>query len=1025
VADDRVQLTAQVEIVVTQETGWVHVPISMAEATLRDAPNYAGPGRAVPGAFRTDPGHADTGYNWWITGKGTHVITLPLSIPILKLATQNRVQASLPATAARSKLTLRIDAPRVLVKVPESATAKTKTLQQSTEIEVIGLGNRLDLGWQVLPDAQPETALDVTTSVVATLVDGEAATLEATQRIQSLGQQGTFDELRISLPIGCDLLRLEGREHRDHRVDAANPHQVVVQLKRATSGPIDLKWTVRSKLPTVGETFALQGFEVEKARLQTGHLAIVVVGDFRVVPEEDKFLQRIDPSDLPAAMRQVPARVSYRFLNRLLLRLKLQRIEPHVTVDPSILLHFSSDSAEIEGVFRLQVLRGSIGSFRLRWPAWKEQGWTITDAELPGHVELRPSEEAGNPGTVRLDFLEPARGPVDIRIHARRNVTSAAESVLLTLPTPESPHPFSTRLAVISADNVDIELQPAAGTLLHALSETSARIQVPREWQSLRRADYRIESAKTELAVALSVHSRKILGASEIETTIRSGAVTVRQKFLFDVAYERIAQLRFVAPEGVAPEQLKFFAGGDRKLPTLVFPGHDRAPAEMRVTLDSPLIGSFEVEARYALPGLPPTAGTHVAKALIPFVESLDARISETRLVCRDAAAREAEVDDPGWQRRLTPDGTPMWTIAAGPRAVQLSVARASGALNRVQATKVFIRSVVTAGGIIENRAQYRLSEGISELSVAWPRNLDATDVEFWWNRGELAVGPAISATDGTLFYEIIIPDRTGTADRLLTINFRSRVTTPSRVGVSYSLPAPRFSDELRIGQVYWQVELPYKEHLFTEPAGFAPEYRWEFGRSLWTREPDMSDLELQQWIGTAAGPAPLTVRPGENRYLFGTSGDVPQLAFHTMGIGSLWLSGAGLALGIGWALIRWPVIRHPGTLLAAVFAVALAGVWSSGPVLVLMQPALMGVVLAVLAAGITSYQQRRKRPLMLSLGAASGFSVSALSQPRSSAVGVGSNDHTSLRPLDDLASVPEHGSSQVGGRLSETGSRL
>ena len=456
--------------------------------------------------------------------------------------------------------------------------------------------------------AASETALEVTTSVVATLVDGESVTLEATQRIQSLGQQGTFDELRVALPAGYELLRLDGPEHRD-TTDPANPHQVVIQLKKETAGPIDLKWTVRSRLPAIGESFALEGFEVDRARLQTGYLAVVVVGDFRIVPQEDKFLQRVDLNDLPGALRQTPASAAYRFLNRLLLRVKLQRVEPYVTVDPTLLLHFSSDSAdrgaaELEAVFRLQVLRGSIGFFRVRWPRWKQQGWTIGEAELPGHIELRTIEEASDPDLVRFDFADPAKGTIDLRFRARCTLDNIGERFPLTLPFVESYHRFPTLLAVLSADNVEADLRPGESTLLRPVNQPGTRISAPNEWRALRRADYRMGSTQSELEVALSVHPRKIQGTARIDASIRSSAVTVRQSIVYDVAYERISQLRFAIPEGLTPGQLRFFAQNGDELAALSVPASGTAPAEIRVTLESPAIGRFEVEVRYALPGL-------------------------------------------------------------------------------------------------------------------------------------------------------------------------------------------------------------------------------------------------------------------------------------------------------------------------------------------------------------------------------------------------------------------------------------
>jgi hypothetical protein len=104
------------------------------------------------------------------------------------------------------------------------------------------------------------------------------------------------------------------------------------------------------------------------------------------------------------------------------------------------------------------------------------------------------------------------------------------------------------------------------------MNQTSSRIPVPSEWQKLRRADYRIELTQSELEVALSVHPRKIQGSTRIDVAIRSSALTVRQSIVYDVAYERIAQLRFAIPEGLPPDQLRFFAQNGDELPALSVP---------------------------------------------------------------------------------------------------------------------------------------------------------------------------------------------------------------------------------------------------------------------------------------------------------------------------------------------------------------------------------------------------------------------------------------------------------------------
>jgi hypothetical protein len=1025
-SDERVLLTARVEIEVSADEPWVRVPLLMSEASLRSPASYVGSGRAVPAPY-----HPEEGYSWWIEGRGTHRLVLPFSIPLRK---QNRIQLTLPPTAV-SKLTLQIAAPRVSAKAPERSTITIKPASPATgnpaasgpatQIEVIGLGNRLDLAWQPLPDSGgAETALEVTTSVVATLVDGESATLEATQRIQSLEKQGTFDEVRVALPAGYELLRLDGPEHRE-RIDPANPNQIVVQLKKPTSG-IDLKWTVRSKLPSVGESFALEGFEVDRARLQTGYLAVVVVGDFRVLPQEDKFLQRIDLADLPGALlRQTPASAAYRYLNRLLLRMKLQRIEPYFTVDPTLLLHFSSDSpdsgsAELEGVFRLQVLRGSIGSFRLRWPNWKQQGWAVGEAELPGHVELRTTEEADDPDIVKFDFAEPAKGTIDLRFRARCPLTNVNQRISMTLPFVDSSHRFPTLLALISADNVEADLRPAESTLLRPMNALNTRLAVPNDWRSLRRADYRIESTSSELEVAISVHPRKIQATIHVDASISSSAVTVRQSIVYDVAYERISQLRFAIPEGMPSEQLRFFAPSGDELPVLSVPASGKAPAEMRVTLESPVIGRFEVEVHFALPGMPQLFEGRETSLSIPVIHSNDVVLSEVRLTCRDAAGRDILVEGDRWQRRLSPEGLPVWVAPQVPSAVALKMTHAVGAPNGTQISTTLIRTIVRADGTIISRAQYALAEGVSELSIAFPRGVDP--MAFWWNRRKLRAVPAAVSSDGMTRYELVVADRATNGDRLLTIDFRTKNQDGGRFAAVYTLEPPQLPDDLRAAQVYWQVELPYHEHLFTEPAGFAPEYRWKAGRFFfWSRESSMSIPQLEQWIGSLAGPDPLPDLAGENRYLFGTFGNPPKLTFRSMRQWSITLIGAGTALLWGLALLWRPALRHAVTFLGIVFLVALIGIWYPAPVQVLLQPALLGVVLALIAAAIEGYLKRNSRGVTVTLASSSGFMTPASSHSRSPVALVGSNDFTSLRPAADTPQSPP----QSVGQLTESGTRL
>jgi hypothetical protein len=306
------------------------------------------------------------------------------------------------------------------------------------------------------------------------------------------------------------------------------------------------------------------------------------------------------------------------------------------------------------------------------------------------------------------------------------------------------------------------------------------------------------------------------------------------------------------------------------------------------------------------------------------------------------------------------------------------------------------------------------VAEGISELSVTFPPALDA--VAFWWNGEEKRVEPAGSSADGTTWYDIRVPDRAVGAERLLTIEFLAKSASPGRLGAGFALEAPWLSDDQSPAQVRWQVDLPHQQHLFTEPAGFSAEYRWRSGRLFFSRECEWSAAALEDWIGAGAGPAISAGAADGNRYVFATFGAPPPLTFRAMSQSGIVLIGAGTALFLGLVLVKWPATRHVLTLLAAAFVVALLGVWFAAPVQVLLQPAALGVLLAVVAAAIDGFVKRRSRPVTVTLTSSSGFMAPASSHPRSPAAGVGSNEFTSVRPPAPPA--------RPAGQLSESGNR-
>ncbi len=75
----------------------------------------------------------------------------------------------------------------------------------------------------------------------------------------------------------------------------------------------------------------------------------------------------------------------------------------------------------------------------------------------------------------------------------------------------------------------------------------------------------------------------------------------------------------------------------------------------------------------------------------------------------------------------------------------------------------------------------------------------------------------------------------------------------------------------------------------------------------------------------------------------------------------------------MGLALLWRPALRHAVTFFGVAFLVALAGIWYPAPVQLLLQPAILGGVLALVAAAIEGFLKRNSRGVTVTLTSPSG----------------------------------------------------
>ena len=101
---------------------------------------------------------------------------------------------------------------------------------------------------------------------------------------------------------------------------------------------------------------------------------------------------------------------------------------------------------------------------------------------------------------------------------------------------------------------------------------------------------------------------------------------------------------------------------------------------------------------------------------------------------------------------------------------------------------------------------------------------------------------------------------------------------------------------------------------------------------------------------------------------LFSAFGRPTRIEFQTMSQPGIVLTGAGLALAFGFILLKIPGTRHVLTFLLLSVAMALVGIWHFEPVQLLLQPAVIGVLLAFIAAVVETRIKHRQRIAFITL---------------------------------------------------------
>ena len=1013
--DDSVTLNATLVISVNRDDEDVLVPLRLNEATMLKKPDHSGLNEAEFGSF-----DRDEGYRCWLRGKGQHELKMSLAVPVRRQSAARRLTLRLPETP-KSSIKLSVPLTKVSAKGLDRGFVRTKLLDNGrTEIEAFGPpGSLLDLSWQSVSDmseAKPE--LQVRSLITAELRP-DSLVLEATQTVGVL--QGTFDKFMVRLPAEFELLEVSGPEVKESAKVAGSPARVAVTLTAPTSTPVVLKWILSAKVAADAVRLpAIEGFEVEDARQQKGHVVVVAWEgvNLRKRDGEDRFVDK----DTPTALRDVPGfhmptngggnTTVYRFLKQpFRMVFDVQKIEPYFSAEQNHLVRLANSHADLETTLSVRVFRGSLLELLLPWPGYKTDGWSVVSNDTPELVEQIAVEETPSGPQLRVRLIDrKARGDreFEVRLTARRAIPTDGSAFHVSLPFVDASGQKASKVVVAPSSNLEVGWTPKDEMISVPTTPEKKVLDVLESTRNV--TAWRCEKGSPEFSATAKVHQQSIAIESLSDLTFDTRSVTVKQHLGYEVSFEPLSQVRLMVPRAIVDRvrfQIRDSAGQLKPLPPPVYTGLEIDQArQCRLSLDPPQVGKFDVIAEFDVDRTADISSDEPSQVSLPVLQSSDAEFAATRVKWDTDKKLVASLDEPGWKPELGTDKTSRWKANASKLAILVKIAPAAdSALQDFTVHRALLRTVISEGRR-HTQALYEVDRDVREITLTLPPAISPEKMMAWWNHTAVTVEPIAgksSAGEVTVrlrrpskSLQILSPaespDAGIKAKGMLWLDFYSEVSTHFAWNNHHQLVAPQFANTVWVAQTIWQVVLPPDQHLLTAPRDYAAQFSWQRSMLLWSRQSSFGYDRIARVLSDAA-PNKQELAAWESAVTSGSSesnvypvscfGPPLPLSFWSMSRSAVVGCGAGLALLLGFVLIRIPATRHVLTFLVVGFAMALTALWYAEPVKVLLQPAILGAAMAVIAAMIDRVGRRPAQSPLVTLSSPSDFYASSESGVR------------------------------------------
>lgn len=972
---DRVNVDVVVEVVINQGEGWHRIPLRLGQGHVWKR-TYTGPGEEVPD---TNSRTTDEGISWLIRGVGKHQLRLSMWVPLRRTALGTQFQLSLPPLPPQfeSQLKLRIPDASAVLRASKNLTLLgdiTRTETQ-TVVQASVSGRMLDVTWHT-PVVTGDVASHVN-SLIQLKPGVEHLSLIATQSID-LQQAGT-QSINVRLPSDFPQYQISGPQYLGHEPIPGRDNWVRVRIQDDGRNRVELRWLFERELPAEGGTVTIDGLQLEGAVQEEGKVRIDEYEGYRILPRrgEAELVHRIGVNQVRLLGSGTP-QTAYEFVKQpFRLVLDVTPTLPYFTVDPVCELSFLDDQIELKVHNLVRFDRGGISELEMHWKNYEADGWRVVSASSNLEQTGRPRIEAtGALEVLKLVWSNSISRDVRLTSVFRRPLPESLDAPIgISLPMPQSPRIAPAVVIVTAADKYEFAFRSLGDDFWQRVEKKSIDAwKIPQSWgetsspetdQSTRY--YRLADWDAPLEVQLTIHQREVQASTVVEIMdvsqvqideMAQETLSVRQTISFDVRFGRLNEVNLVIPSTLLAKmpQQGLTEALDASLDGNLLMVMEVTGGVLKAILPTARKGRFDVHVEYRFPI---DGGDDARNADLPYLTLAETPYATTQCYVMPYERVQVRGKGTSWSAvRTSPRGGAVWIRESNgdpqPRVPLTVGRRLVDSAQRFVVDKAIIRTRFTQNGSALSWAEYQLVSPPLRLLMEFPAD---TIIKGFLIDGEpLAEADVQRRTEQDGLYSLTLPPRS-TGTRSLVVQYESQLTAPFSLAREQTVQFPRFWGSVWVDQTIWEVHLPDGHHLFTYP-GLDPQFEWVRHIAAWRRDPKPTYLAEREVVLSTPVPPEFAFEP-QTFYPFRGFGPVSEVSFRSMNRSLILLIGAGFTLLLGFTFWKLPATRNVFSLVVIAFLFAAASLWYLEPLLLLLQPAILGVALALTATVVDSLTRR------------------------------------------------------------------